>query len=196
MKRSSALPFFAALGQKAHLKALSLLAAAVTAAAISVGGIPFPAQADPFVATLPVSVSGPTTVLEGTRNVEYTFAVNNNTGHDLNITSAFALIKYVSDDNRLDSVPNGIWIRGAGCFHPVGKRRALHLWGRCTRGARRNKGFWSLRPRSIHRVERYTTLNGAATGRRFRDSLVRGQSRWKRRPQRVSVSGRLSVDSE
>jgi hypothetical protein len=82
MKRSSALPFFTALGQKAHLKALPLLAAAFTAAAISVGGIPFPAQADPF-ATLPVSVSGPTTVLEGTRDIEYTFSVTNNTGRDL-----------------------------------------------------------------------------------------------------------------
>jgi len=97
MKRSYELPFCYTLGQEARLRCSAGLPAAALAVAFSVGGAFAPAQADPFVATLPVSVSGPTTVLEGTDAV-YTFAVTNNTSQSLSVDFALAYVQYVSGD--------------------------------------------------------------------------------------------------
>jgi hypothetical protein len=91
--------FRRAIAHKARLRCSARLAAAVLATALSVGGAPAPVQADPFVATLPVSLSGgPTTVLEGTSNLLYTFAVTNNTSHTLSVDFASAFVQYVSGD--------------------------------------------------------------------------------------------------
>jgi hypothetical protein len=105
---------------KGALKRLPL-AAAVLAGAFSFSGAIAPAQADPFVATLPVSVSGPTTVLEGTTGIEYSFGVTNNTGHNLNITDAFALIQFVSGDaTDLIQFSRGIGLLTHNNFIPSG----------------------------------------------------------------------------
>jgi hypothetical protein len=87
-----------AIGHKARLRCSAGVAAAVLAAALSVGGAPASVHADPFVATLPVSLSGPATVLEGTSGLVYTFAVTNNTSHTLSVDFASAFVQYVSGD--------------------------------------------------------------------------------------------------
>jgi hypothetical protein len=72
--------------------------AAALVMAVSVAGGPAPAQADPFIPTLPILVSGPSTIVEGTLNNQYTFAITNNTVNNLTVDFALAVIQYDSGD--------------------------------------------------------------------------------------------------
>lgn len=49
-----------------------------------------PARGDPFIPSLSVTASGPSTLADRASNVEYRFEVANNTGHDLILDFALA----------------------------------------------------------------------------------------------------------
>ncbi len=101
--------------------------AALAAAALAISMAP--AYADPFTTTLPVSISGPNSLVEPSFNIKYTISVRNNTGQPLILDMALALITPLGPDpddtiffsgpggaNGLDSFPATLAIGATGKF--------------------------------------------------------------------------------
>lgn len=81
---------------------------ALIGATLSAGSFVAPAQADPFLNTLPISITGPQNVLEGQRHIKYTFTITNNTGQNLILDFALATIDFGPPDPTDNIVFSGV----------------------------------------------------------------------------------------